>query len=576
MAYQFQNQYSGGGLLKYQNIYHIDWKLHSLWIVAIISFIIPHLWWLVPLPGSELLPAYRTYPATFFNTIFTAFACALVCRSITVALLKTFENGIYPDSVVRYGSAGGFGAIWSCVRYRSGFRYFLIASLATICMLLGNALQSEFMSSLSVSSRVSNVLYETQLAECRHTTAQDFEMASNAYTNGWINHNLSDASGLLIKTHSPSTALSVLTSTLTPISASFSDTTLNKRWANGIVERCHDKKNNKAGVPRWNDQNNSSNSNGTLLLPGEQSTAQFDQPNVQQPNQYQQAPPEPVQDYSNHKVFLTINGEQVAIDNATSLYDFSQSKLIVSKTSDNAVYRYDNTTNAIRLNVIRYTTNDGKESIILYSNPLHGYSSGFYVTSVASNFTCAGNECKPISNSSLNHADNRIVADALAEAIQSGIGMYGTLAMNNSLPLNLLNNQSLDNKGALADSLFANPACPEAKLLPGIRTQKLLTYSAAQWTILSIIWTVLYAILWAIGAWLIGYSEETWSELARTGLMLPQLIHNSPNLFVDNLNGAVVDQRAFLTMENGKFEYTKDNQNHHHGYTVTTEEVLDS
>ncbi|OAD01743.1 hypothetical protein MUCCIDRAFT_156348, partial [Mucor lusitanicus CBS 277.49] len=191
-----QHNQNNNLLINYKGVYHIDWKSHLYWTLAIVCFILARLWWLVPLPGDTLLPAYRTYPANFFNTLFLGFACSFATRSITVALLKPFEEGINPDSVVAFGATGGFGAMWSCIRYKSGFRYFLLAFLVTAATLLGNALEGELQSSMSIYYKL-GATTDVNLAECQHMNANDYQAASLAYSSGHISHTLSDASALL-------------------------------------------------------------------------------------------------------------------------------------------------------------------------------------------------------------------------------------------------------------------------------------------------------------------------------------------------------------------------------------------
>lgn len=202
------------------NDYHIHWRLHFYWTLAVIFFILAKLWWLVPLPGPEVLPTYRTYPANFLDTIFLTMACALATRSIVVGLVKSFHEGIYPESIIKFGDTGGFGAMWSCIKHRSGVRYFLIAMLVTACTLLGNALEGELQHSVQVYYKLGGAT-SLNAAQCQHATQTDYNLASAAYSSGLITNTISDASSLLnnLNMSQPmkSFSVSVIKTALTPI-----------------------------------------------------------------------------------------------------------------------------------------------------------------------------------------------------------------------------------------------------------------------------------------------------------------------------------------------------------------------
>ncbi|CEG79958.1 hypothetical protein RMATCC62417_14360 [Rhizopus microsporus] len=114
----------------------------------------------------------------------------------------------------------------------------------------------------------------------------------------------------------------------------------------------------------------------------------------------------------------------------------------------------------------------------------------------------------------------------------------------------------------------------------------------ATWSILAIIWAILLIIIWAIGAYLIGYTIEVFCHLTQYGNLLPQIISNSA-IFVDEQRGEVVKQEMFLNWERVELiahkessveievdpsqpeeqQHTHDHPDHDHGYVVTTEEL---
>lgn len=561
-------------LVNYRGVYHIDWKSHLYWTLSIICFILARLWWLVPLPGNTLLPAYRTYPANFFNTLFLGFACSFATRSITVALVKPFEEGINPDSVVAFGATGGFGAMWSCIKYKSGFRYFLLAFLVTAATLLGNALEGELQSSMSVYYKL-GATTDVNLAECQHMNTNDYQAASSAYSSGQISHTISDASALLKNyAYQPSIkpyAVSLIKTSITPIQnislggTTTAATTAKLRRRHYRSKTCEDEDNMQ--------QTAVSPTSSILPTTTENASIASSIPSLSPAQQQQE------QDQNNlasDVIMLSLDGEQSLLNTTTStFYNFDSSKISISKGTNNLALPFNstnnnigigsnnNTTAEIKLNVLRHTTSDDKQVIIIYSPSSDGYTAGIYVSAIASNYTCQSQLCNPVGD---NAANNKVVADALANAIENGVDLYGP----QGLVSDILNHESLSDKGVLADALYTNPNCPQSVEIPTLGNS-LYPYSAARWNLLSMLWVLGYIIIWLIGAYLIGFSEETWSQLARTGRMIPQIISNSSNLFADGISGKTVIQEAYLEPSTGKMTFAKE---HNHGYTVTTEEVL--
>lgn len=556
--------------VNYKGVYHIDWKSHLYWTLAIVCFILARLWWLVPLPGDTLLPAYRTYPANFFNTLFLGFACSLATRSITVALVKPFEEGINPDSVVAFGATGGFGAMWSCIRYKSGFRYFLLAFLVTAATLLGNALEGELQSSMSIYYKL-GATTDVNLAECQHMNANDYQAASLAYSSGHVSHTISDASALLKNyAYQPSIkpyAVSLMKTSLTPIQ----NITLGSTAAGA------------AKLRRRHYRSKTCESTGSTQqkTTTEETTSSEIAPTATEYASVASSIPSavPAQQQQNNlaagdTIVLGLDGEQSVLNTtAAAFYSFDSSRISISKGANNLAVPYNSNTTAggsnnntaaseIKLNVLRHTTSDDKQAIIIYSPASDGFAAGVYVSATATNYTCQSQLCSPVGD---NAANNKVVADALAEAIRDGTGLYGA----QGLVGNILNHDNLNNEGVLADALYTNPNCPQAVEIP-TQGNMLYPYSAARWNLLSMLWVLGYIIIWLIGAYLIGYSEETWSQLARTGRMIPQIISNSSNLFVNGISGKTVSQEAFLDPATGKMTFAKE---HNHGYSVTTAEL---
>lgn len=653
--------------------YHIHWRLHFYWTLAVICFIIAKLWWLVPLPGSEVLPAYRTYPANFLDTIFLTFGCALATRSIVVGLVKSFQEGIYPDSIVAFGSTGGFGAMWSCIRHRAGLRYFLIAMLVTACTLLGNALQGELQSSVRIYYKEGGST-SAHMAQCQHSTPTDFNLASSAYSSGLITNTLSDAASLLNSLNKnnstqpikSSFSVSLIKSTLTPIQniTFLPPQQLNKR----ILRRHHTSRppasittsvetpiateeannnnnNNPCGHHEKistttssteeeevanNDENSNNNSDSDASISTNNNSA-YDNDNsesassssrndnsesgvtsvdcntgtVNNSNVITNGNNNNSNDNNND---LTMNNNNsidtnsALVNNDTStliissasvaaaevLAGFNSSKLMIIKSNINnkitalpyqfgqQILNISSSNIPIKLNVFRYTTPGNRNAVIVYSSSLaDGIKAGVYVNAKATNYTCQSQGGNVMCDEGINYnADSKVVADAMVAAIQSGEGLYGTTTAVNSgngITLDIVNGVDSTGKNSkLVDALFANPLCSSPDLLPteGIA---LYPYSAGRFTPLVILWLVLFVILWLIGVYLIGYSEHTWTELASTGSLVPQIISKSPNMFEDNELGAkTVNQEMFLDPEEGKMNFAKV---HRHGYTVTTAEV---
>lgn len=599
-------------IANFRHRYHLDWKVHSYWVLAIICFILARLWWLVPLPGADFLPSYRTYPANFFNTLFLTIGCAFATRSLTVALVKTFENGVRPASVVAFGETGGFGAMFTCVRNRSGLRYFFIASLVTAAILLGNLLEGELQSSVMVYYKA-GTLMDMNLVECRHSNDSDYEAASLAYQQGRITHTLSDAERLLNASHQYDYfGVSVIQTTLTPIDdiimkdATAGANTLRKRHWHHSTTTCVDYEESGSNnepvstveatpvtpitVATTVSATPTASNTMTAVIPGttvDEATTALLPSHVPGQQQGQQ------QISNSSMTILSLYDEQIVINNTATRStegDFSgnvSSNLIVYKSMGTGgklkalpyplqQQQQQQSSNATAiLSAIRHTTYDGKEAILIYPSITADaqLAAGVFVSAVATNYTCQPlTGCVMISTEPIP-ANNKVVADALLAAIQSGRGLYGTSTFD-ALTLAVVNRDPrIEFQGALADALFNNLNCPESDLLP-TQGYAFLPYTAAHWTILGIIWIALYVILWAIGAYLIGLSEETWSQIATTGRMITLVINNSPSLLFTNNNGNVepVDKDVFLALENGTFGYIKVH-NHNHGFELSEVEL---
>ena len=606
------------------NEYHIHWRLHIFWTLAVVCFIIGKLWWLVPLPGPEVLPPYRTYPANFLDTIFLTIGCALATRSIVVGLVKSFAEGIYPDSIVAFGSTGGFAAMWSCIKHRSGLRYFLIAMLVTACTLLGSALAGELQSSVRIYYW-DNGSTSSNLAQCQHSTPTDYNLASSAYASGLISNTISDAQALLnslnasqpMKSYSVSLIQSILSPipnvTLQTTQGNGSPPSLSKRHyrrpssttsmaALPTEKPCSEEEesagddsasisgdegtrdnsatNNEIGVTTDKDcskndnstinvTTNNNNSNSTILNNNNNmNTANDTSTNV--------ATASPLSSGHENNSTLIISSAAFASENT----EFNSSKLTIVKnvSSNNTTvatfspYLVGSNEIPIKLGAFRYTTPEGKHAVIIYSSPSEGFIAGVYVSAEATNYTCQSRAGSISCDEGTRYtANGQVVADAMVAAIQSGQGLYGTNSAN-SLTVDIANGNGYSSGSSkLVDALFANPLCGSSSpdLMP-IQGTALYPYSAGRLTPLAIIWLCLFAILWLIGVYLIGYSEHTWTKLAVTGSLVPQIISKSPNMFADGELGAkTVNIEMFLDQEEGKMNFDKV---HRHGYTVTIAE----
>ncbi|OBZ90877.1 hypothetical protein A0J61_01062 [Choanephora cucurbitarum] len=562
-AYQDMEIENGMQLIEnYKHVYRINWRSHLLWTLAVICFILSRLWWLVPLPGSDYLPAYRTYPATFLTTFFQTIACACATRSLTVGLVKCFSKGIHPDSVVRYGETGGFGSMWSAFRHRSGLRYFFLASLVTMAILLGDALEGELQSSVTIYQRAVGMGMQN-MVQCQHANLQDYQTASAAYATGGISHTLSDASPLL-DAWNTSMMTSLLRTQLTPIeNITLSDT--NQHLSKRHYHRTTTTSSNAtlAAVPvSTSTMLNTAQpaATNTLSDPIQSTTLSTAMPSST-------ALPAYTNSTNATMAALFVNGEQVATNNTNNA-----TALMILMTGHTALPVTDAQANAnlASIEVIRYTTSEGKEAILIYgtSNSTGPFAAGVFVSATATNYTCSGRDCQLIDPAYTLPPNNKAIADALADAIRSNAGLYGT-SVAHGLPLDMINGVNVTQSGGLVDALYANANCqtPEMTLSEAMM---LFTYSAAHWTWLGLLWVLLYVIIWLIGVYLIGYSEETWSRIARKGFMLPQIIRNSPAIFKSNISGEVVDEKAWLVPEQGIM--ILDGQAKH-GYTVTEEEI---
>ncbi|KAI8377252.1 hypothetical protein BD560DRAFT_390556 [Blakeslea trispora] len=564
-AYQDIEIQNGTLLMEeYKHNYRINWRSHLLWTLAVICFILSRLWWLVPLPGDEYLPAYRTYPANFLTTFFQTIACGCAARSLTVGLVKCFSKGIHPDSVARYGETGGFGSIWSAFRHRSGLRYFFLASLVTMAILLGDALEGELQSSVTIYRRSIGTGMQN-MAQCQHTTLQDFQVASSVYATGGITHTLSDASPVL-NAWNTTMMTSLLRTQLTPIeNITLSNTNqhLSKRHYQRTTTNTLNNATSTAVHVSSSFSFNATQPTATSALANQASST------VTSIMPSSSSLPTQTNSTNATMAALFVNGEQVitnnSTQNATALMILMNGRTALPVTDAQA------NANAVPIEVIRYTTSEGKEAILIYgtSNSSGPFAAGVFVSATATNYTCSGRDCQLMDPAYSLPPNNKAIADTLANAIRSNAGLYGT-SVANGLPLDIINGLNVTQKGGLVDGLYANANCqtPEMNLSEAVM---LFTYSAAHWTWLGLLWVLLYVIIWLIGVYLIGYSEETWSRIARKGFMLPQIIRNSPTIFKGDLSGEVVDEKAWLVPEEGVMILETQRKKGH--YTVTEEEI---
>lgn len=577
------------------NDYHIHWKLHFFWTMAVICFVMAKLWWLVPLPGYDVLPAFRTYPANFLDTIFLTFACALATRSIVIGLLKSLKNGIHPDSIVVFGSTGGFAAMLSCIKHRSGVRYFLVAMLVTACTFLGNALSGELQSTVRIYYKIGGVT-SLNTAECQHASSKDYMLASSAYASGLITNTISDATSLLdtLNASQPmkSFTISIIKTSLAPIQ---NITFLPPQGNTNIFRRHHPRPKTTTTETAAQEQQTpistliSSSIFPTTTIPVFNNIDAENETNAL----ISTSTPEniisastvtattttattttstilPPSSLSTDLVEAGMNINKIGSANsAEHLFIPSSATGEFNQSSPLAIFRNNTMSIAsqIILNAFRYTTPDQQELIIMYSS-LNEITAGVYVNAMSMNHTCQSRGNNVICDEGIPYtANNKVVADALLSAIRSGDGLYGTNS-GTGLAMDIVNGvNSTGEKSKLADSLFANPLCSNPELIPS-EGNILIPYSAARLSNLAIIWLILFLILWIIGVFLIGYTEHTWTQLATTGNLLPQIISKSPNMFENNDVGArTIDQEMFLDQETGQMTLDRV---YRHGYSITT------
>lgn len=604
-------------------------RLHLCWILAIIAIFLGQAWWLIPLPGDSLLPPYRTYPASILKAFFEGLAAILAARSLVVALIKVFTNGIYPDSVIRFQSAGGVEAIYSGIRYRSGFRYIIIASLIPVACLLGNLLQAEFQSSTTIFYHLEESSLGMNAAQCQHTTESQYSLASTAYSKGMVSNSLSDASSI-ISGFNQSTATSLSNFGVSLISANFTPVSnISVQAPHQIIftkrhhEPCHDEGNGRASGNTADSSSNSSastngqsnNSSGsTTPLAGQTPTASANVPSSSAINGTPASASITTNDgnNSNNNSNLASNSQTQGDSNATAA-SMTASQQQQQQNNTTLIYidgepiinlatqlQYLQTLKRIPLSstgfngsadlyVLRHTSAEHGEAIIIVSNPPDAVKpAGFYITARSTNYTCFSGTVQQCSEHSAvtSNADNKVVADAVAEAMRSNVGLYGSTGMVSDVL-----NGHYQNDTKLVDALFTNPLCSDYDTYP-VKGNVIYPYTRATWSILAIIWAILLIIIWAIGAYLIGYTIEVFCHLTQYGNLLPQIISNSA-IFVDEQRGEVVKQEMFLNWEKVELiahkessveievdppqpkeqQHTHDHPDHDHGYIVTTEEL---
>ncbi|KAG0742810.1 hypothetical protein G6F57_010444 [Rhizopus arrhizus] len=598
--------------------FHFYFRLHLLWALAIISIFLGQAWWLIPLPGDSLLPRYRTYPASILKGVFEGLVPLLVARSLVVALIKVFTNGVYPDSVIKFRSTGGVEAIYSGLRYRSGLRYLAIASLIPIAFLIGNLLQAEFQSSTTVFYHLQDGSSNMEAAQCQHSTPAQYDLASKAFSSGLISNSLADASSILDNFNQPNIpnfGVSLISSKFTPVS----NISVQAPNHNILARRHHNLCDNDGfSNPSGSQISTTQSSSTTALVPmptdGKQNSkfgssvptpTSVEEQSVNSPTvtpssqQTTDASPSAssavtsaaFSDSSNNNINSTsASGIQQNTNNAvTSSWTQHDGSNITTICVDNnpitnftAQMQYLETLAPITINntningtatlyILRYSSVNNGEAIIIISNPPEYYKAGFYVSAQTTNYTCfSGNATRKCDrNSAVTFdANNKVVADALAEAMRSNAGLYGTAGMISDVLSGHYNNDT-----KLADALFVNPLCSDLSFYP-TTGHILYPYTRATWTILAIIWAILLIIIWAIGAYLIGYTIDVFCHLTQYGNLIPQIITNS-TIFIDNEQGTPIRQEMFLNWEEVELLANRPvvDDDHNHGYTVTTEEL---
>ncbi|KAG1145429.1 hypothetical protein G6F37_004133 [Rhizopus arrhizus] len=572
--------------------FHFYARLHLCWLLAVIAIFLGQAWWLIPLPGDLLLPPYRTYPATVLKSFFEGLAVILAARSLVVALIKVFTEGIYPHSVIQFHATGGMEAIYSGIRYRSGFRYLIIASLLPIAGLLGNLLQAEFQSSTTVFYHLQDSSNnQMEAVQCQHIAQNQYSLASAAFSKGLITNTLADASSILNNFNQStfsSFGISLISTDLAPIS-NISIQTPNQ---NTIVKRndCGDDKsgsadvgstqaNNTTVVSSSNVQHGAVSNNSdelTSLSESQLTTSLTNMPSSTLDTVTAHATPTSTASNSSNLTSSTLNytatvlfidGEQVT-DIRNQIEHFQTfSPITLNNTALNG-------TNAVNLYILRHSSEKGKEAIVILSSPPeYTYKAGVYVSAQSTNYTCfSGNTSPQCSETSAitSSADNKVVADAVAEAMRSNVGLYGTAGMITDIL-----DENYQNDSKLVDALFTNPLCSDLSTYP-ITGKSMYPYTRATWSILAILWSALLAIVYGIGAYLIGYTIDVFCHLTQYGNLLPQIINNS-TLFVNAQSGEPIEEKMYLNWEKVELFTDKDqslyDDEHNHGFTVTTEEL---
>ncbi|KAI9274092.1 hypothetical protein EDC94DRAFT_119555 [Helicostylum pulchrum] len=591
------------------NVYHFHWRLHAVWTLAIICFILAKLWWLVPLPGYDLLPAYRTYPASFLDNICLTLAGAFATRSIVIGLFRTLRYGIHPDSIIAFGSTGGYAAMWSCIKNRSGFRYFLVAMLVTVCSLLGSALQGELQSSLSVYYRVGG---ETSLntAQCSHITQADYLVASSAFASGLISNTLSDATSLLdtLNASQPmrSFTISTIKTTLAPIqNVTFlplpSGTSILRRHhyhhyhdpstttSTESTTVQHETESSTTATTVLQQQTTTTAATETTLV-NDQSTATIlplipvpSNNNIDAGNSDSTTSNDTINssnEMSNNFIDTNLNKLVIPLS-AIPPGGFNQSSILAiirnsSDISNKTALPYtmgqlQSNEIPIQLNIFRYRTPENLETVIMYSSSKSEYNAGVYVTAIATNYTCQSRGDSVICDEGVSYtADSTVVANALVAAVQSGDGLYGTTT-SGGLAMDIVNRiDSTGKNSKLVDSLFANPLCRDPELIPTLG-HLLVPYTAGRITPLAILWLILFVIMWMIGVYLIGYTEHTWTKLAFSGILVPQIVSKSPNMFESEEVGAKpIDKEMYLDPETGRMCIKRV---YREGFSISTTEL---
>ncbi|KAI9252470.1 hypothetical protein BY458DRAFT_523105 [Sporodiniella umbellata] len=539
--------------------FHLYYRLHILWLLTMISLFLGQAWWLIPLPGDTLLPPYRTYPASVLKSFFEGLTLFLAARSLVVALIKVFTKGIYPDSVVKFRSVGGLEAIRSGIRYRAGFRYLIIASVLPVSLIIGNLLQAELQSSITVFYPLHETISDLDSAQCQHSTPAHYELASQAVSKGLVTHSLADVSSVLEnfdKSALSQFGVSLLSSEFTPVSNISFQAPIQSNLVKRHHRPCHDYDDNGGKKKNSHSSNthsptvlpsSSASINGTgILVPASNLPAHTTSDAIATPTAVPQEssriiPSGTHQDanmtstYRAHQnaTSILIDGEHLS--NFTGQIDYLDTLPPISTNTTNGT---------VSFYIFRHTSADHREAIIVLSDPPKYHPAGFYLTAKARNYTCSPQAIPECSerNAVETDANNKVVADALADAMRSNTGLYG----NTGLIQDVLQGR-FKNDTPLADALFAHPLCSDLDIFP-VSAFIARPYTRSTWTILAIIWAVLLIAMWILGAYLIGYTIPVFCHLAQLGHLLPQIISNSV-LFVNNDEGRPIEQRMYLDWE---------------------------